>query len=338
MKTLDISVVGLSCVDCIACPEESKDRGPEGRRVRQAHRRWGVQNPVGGVRISAGGLGNALVALSGLGLEVGVSTRVGPDMYGDFLCKQWPDFDTSGVRIDPDRPTGFAFILNHENERTPFYSAGANSAFCLADVPQRFIEESRCMLIFFAGALPALDGEPMLELVKRCHAAGTTVILDASDSISADYSPITSYLPYANLVVNREEGGRIMQQKRASRSVGTSKDSPREILESLAHPGSFSAVTRPDGVSFLTPQGEYLDVPSPFHGRPVRDVVGAGDAFRSGLATYIATHQPSTIDHWTEACLWASAASYLYLSRNTDTRPFNLDDLKEAAHGLPNQL
>lgn len=315
MNTLDLSVVGLSCVDCIAF-------GPKGR--------WGVQNPVGDVRISAGGLGNALVALSGLGLKVGVSTRVGADMYGDFLRSQWQDFDTSGVRIDPDRPTGFAFILNHDNERTPFYSAGANSAFCLADVPQRLIEESRCMLVFFAGALPALDGEPMLELVKRCHTAGTTVILDASDSISADYRPIPSYLPFANLVVNQEEGRRI-----------TGKESPREILESLAHPGSFAAVTRPDGVSLVTPNGECLDVPSPFHGRPVRDVVGAGDAFRAGLAAYLATHichQPSTINHWTEACLWASAASYLYLSRNTDTRPFSLDDLKEAAHGLPHSL
>ena len=309
MKTLDISVVGLSCVDCIAV-------GPKGR--------WGVQNPVGGIRISAGGLGNALVALSGLGLKIGVSTRVGADMYGDFLREQWQELDRSGVRIDPDHPTGFAFILNHGSERTPFYSAGANSAFCLDDVPERFIEESRCMLIFFAGALPSLDGEPMLALVKRCHAAGTTVVLDASDSISADYGPIPSYLPYANLVVNQEEGRRI-----------TGKESPREILESLAHPGSFTAVTRRDGVSLVTPQGEYLDVPSPFHGRPVRDVVGAGDAFRADLAAYIALNPKPD---YREACLWASAASYLYLSRNTDTRPFNLDDLKEAAHGLPNPL
>ena len=309
MKTLDISVVGLSCVDCIAI-------GPKGR--------WGVQNPVGSTRISAGGLGNALVALSGLGLKIGVSTRVGADMYGDFLRERWRDFDAGGVKIDSSLRTGFAFILNHGSERTPFYSAGANSAFCLSDVPVKFIEESRCMLIFFAGALPGLDGEPMVELVRRCHAAGTAVILDASDSISADYGPIPSYLPYANLVVNQEEGRRI-----------TGKDSPREILESLAHPGSCAAVTRPDGVSLVTPSGEYLDVPSPFHGRPVRDVVGAGDAFRAGLAAYIALNPEPD---YCEACLWASAASYLYLSRNTDTRPFSLDDLKEAAHGLPNPL
>ena len=309
MKTLDISVVGLSCVDCIA-------HGPEGR--------WGVQNPVGGIRISAGGLGNALVALSGLGLNVAVSTRVGMDMYGDFLRKRWLDFNRHGVRVDPDHSTGFAFILDHENERTPFYSAGANSVFSLSDIPPRLIMESRCMLIFFAGALPALDGEPMLKLVRQCRASETVVILDTSDSISADYSPIQSYLPYANLVVNREEGRRI-----------TGKKSPRDILQSLAHAGSFVAVTRPDGVSLLTPNGQYLDVPSPFHGRPVRDVIGAGDAFRAGLAAYIVLNPNPD---YREACLWASAASYLYLSRNTDTRPFSLDDLKEAAHGLSDSL
>ncbi len=311
-RELDISVVGLSCVDCIVLAGEG--------------RRWNVQNPVGDVRISAGGLGNALVALSGLGLRVGVSTRVGADMYGDFLLNRWGELgiDTSQVITDADRATGFAFVVNHDGERTPFYSAGANAAFGLSDIPRELCEDSRCMLLFFAGALPALDGEPMLELVKRCHAAGTTAIMDVSDGITADHGPIRSYLPYANLVVNRVEGQMI-----------TGHESPRDILESLAHPGNFMAVTRPDGVSLVTPDGEYLDVPSPCYGRPVRDVVGAGDTFRAGLAAYLVTHD--TPDY-REACLWASAASYLYLSRNTDIRPFSLHDLEEAANGLPNTL
>jgi sugar/nucleoside kinase (ribokinase family) len=80
----------------------------------------------------------------------------------------------------------------------------------------------------------------------------------------------------------------------------------------------------------VTPAGQYLDVPSPYHGRPVRNVVGAGDTFRAGLAAYIATHYDSYVGgrmDYREACLWASATSYLYLSRDTDIRPFSLDDL-----------
>ena len=54
------------------------------------------------------------------------------------------------------------------------------------------------------------------------------------------------------------------------------------------------AVTRADGVSLSFPRAgrrEYLEVDSPFYGRPVNDVVGAGDAFRAGFAAYLARHQ-----------------------------------------------
>ncbi|MCX6376015.1 MAG: carbohydrate kinase family protein, partial [Armatimonadetes bacterium] len=136
-KTLDISVIGLSCVDCIADGE---------------FRRPNVQNPVGDIRISAGGLGNALVALSGLDLSVGVSTRVGDDMYGDYLLKQWRELgvNMSGVTVDSHRPTGFSFVLASGGERTPFYSAGTGSAFGPSDIPATFVEDSRCMIVFFA--------------------------------------------------------------------------------------------------------------------------------------------------------------------------------------------
>lgn len=318
-RELDISVVGLSCVDCIAIATD---------------RQWSVQNPVGDVRISAGGLGNALVALSGLGLRVGVSTRIGGDMYGEFLMSQWRGLgvDTSEVVTDVDGATGYAFIVSHNGERTPFYSAGANAAYELSDVSARLCESSDCMLVFFAGALPSLDGEPMLELVKRCHAAGSAVIMDVSDSISADYRPIPSYLPYVNLVVNREEGRRI-----------TGRQAPREMLYALAEMAgagdTFLAVTRPDGVSLLSRSNgvkEYIDVESVYYGRPVRDVVGAGDAFRAGLAAYISMHNEDyrggRLDY-TELCLFALAVSYSYLSRSTDSRPFSADDIRRLVGG-----
>lgn len=318
-KTLDISVVGLSCVDSIAAGEFSKSN---------------VQNPVGDVHISAGGLGNALVALSGLDLSVGVSTRVGDDMYGDYLLKQWRELgiDMSGVTIDRDRATGFSFILDHGGERTPFYSAGANSAFGLGDIPTLLPENSRCVLVFFAGALPSLDGEPLLELVKRSRAAGTVAILDASDGVLADHRAIPSYLPYANLVVSSEEGRAI-----------TGKDTPEDVLRVLnamagdaSDAPSFLAVTRCDGVSLLSRGSGYMDIASPFYGKPVHNVVGAGDAFRAGLAAYIAARHE---DYWSgrldyrELCLFASAVSYSYLSRGRDVRPFSAADIRRLLAG-----
>ncbi|MHB0999218.1 MAG: carbohydrate kinase family protein [Armatimonadota bacterium] len=314
-KSLDIAVIGLSCVDCIATGSDIH---------------WHVMNPVHDMRLSAGGLNNALCALSGLGLEIGISSRIGKDIFGEFLLRYWQDVDvnTAGVVVDPERKTGFSFILDQDNERTPFYSAGANEVFCPDDIPDDLCERSRCLLIFFAGTLPSIDGQPMLELVKRCHETGTAIIMDVSDGTSADYGAIHSYLPYVNLIINSEEARRI-----------TGKNSPIDSLKYLdamaAGDGMFRGVTWKAGVTLSVPEHEgrrYIDIPSPFYGRHVDGVVGAGDAFRAGLAAFICLHYEDFTHgelDYQAAGLFASAVSYLYLSRLCDVRPFNLDDIQQ---------
>jgi sugar/nucleoside kinase (ribokinase family) len=315
-KKRDIAVIGLSCVDCIGT----------GYRCR-----WHVQNPVRDLRFSPGGLGNALTALSGLPLQVSACTRVGADPFGDYLLARWraPGIDTEAVVRDGANATGFAFILNQDGERTPFYAAGANAKLSLDDLRVGFCEESRCALVLFAGALPSLDGKPMLEMFRHCREAGTVVILDVSDSVEADYRALASYLPYANLVVNGEEGRRL-----------TGMREPARILTALANmapqeppANSFLAITRRDGILFSIQAGKErarVDMTSPFFGRPVRNVVGAGDALRAGLAAFICLHY----DEYTAgrldfgaAGLFACATSYAYLSRDRDERPFTLSDL-----------
>ncbi len=308
-KRYDIAVIGLSCVDCIAT-------GPQGR--------WTMMNPVGDVRLSGGGLGNALLTLSGLGLRVGVATRVGTDFYGDWLLGLWKSLgiDCAAVTRDAALPTGLAFVVDHGTERTPFFSPGANRAFCRADIPAALIQESRCVLLFFAGALPSLDGEGMAGLVADCRRAGTPVILDASDSTAADYRALRSYLPDVNLVVNLEEGRRLTGQ-------GDARAAARALADACgnAPAGTFVAVTRADGAALVafTPAGRQdVEVVSPWYGRPVRLSVGAGDAFRAGLAAYLFARDPARPDaapDYRGACLQASAAAFLFLNRDSDSRP-----------------
>jgi 2-dehydro-3-deoxygluconokinase len=325
-KRYDVAVIGLSCVDCIA-------PGPQGR--------WTMMNPVGDVRLSGGGLGNALLALSGLGLRVGVATRVGTDFYGDWLVGLWSSLgvDCAAVTRDHDRPTGLAFVVDHGTERTPFFSPGANSAFCRADIPAALIQESRCVLLFFAGALPALDGEGMAGFVADCRRAGTPVIMDVSDGTAADYRALRSYLPHVNLVVNLEEGRRLTGQ-------GAAKSAARALADAYVDPapGTFVAVTKADGAALVafTPGGrEEIEVVSPWYGRPVRLSVGAGDAFRAGLAASLVAGDRTKGDaqgfpptDYKAACLQASAAAFLFLNRGSDTRPpFTRQELEAFAAG-----
>ncbi len=313
--TLDVGVIGLSCIDCIACGES---------------RHWGIQNPVGDVLMRPGGVGNAISAISGLGLKISVSTRIGDDLLGGYLLEQWRNLgvDTCGVVLDQQASTGFAFVLDHGGERTPFYSPGANANFSLSDIPQAFRQRLRCLLVFFVGDLPSLDGQPMRQLLQECAANGVVAMLDVTDRVGADYTSISSYLPHASLVVSAEEGRRM-----------TGERTPAGILAGLhslsERRSHLLAVTWSDGAAALVRRGtgyQYLEVPSPFRGRPVRNVVGAGDAFRAGLGAYITRHHQS---YWAgnldyrEALLTASVVSYCYLSRPADAPPCSLHEAEE---------
>jgi sugar/nucleoside kinase (ribokinase family) len=308
-KDIDVAVVGLSCVDCVA-------PGAPGR--------WNMMNPVGDVHMGGGGLGNALLSLSGLGLRVGVATRIGNDLYGDWLLRLWGSLGTDcrAVTRDPTLPTGLAFVVDHGTERTPFFAAGANRAFCREDVPAALIDGSRCLLLFFAGALPALDGQGLADLVASCRRSGTMVILDVSDSTSAEYGALRSYLPHVNLVVNAEEGRRLTGRGDAGEAARALAD-----MYGDAPPGTFVAVTRSSGVSLVafTPGGrEEIDVLSPWFGRPVKMSVGAGDAFRAGLAAYFCREgpaRPGASVNYRGACLLACATAFLYLNRGSNERP-----------------
>ena len=141
------------------------------------------------------------------------------------------------------------------------------------------------MLVFFAGALPSLDGAPMLELVRRCQRPAPPSSWTSATASRPITGPFASYLPYVNLVVNSEEGRRI-----------TGKETPREMLRCAWRRWPAVPRARSSGrhqsrwrVHDVAVDGtwEYLDVPRRSTAGPSADVVGAGDAFRAGLAAYI---------------------------------------------------
>ena len=306
----DIVIAGLSSVDVV---------------VRSDTFEFGLQNPAD-IRISPGGIGNAVSAISGLGVSLGVSTRVRRDVFGEYLLGCWRDMgvDATGVVIDDNLSTGAAVVLNHTSERTPFYDQGANAAFGVGDVPREYIESCKVFLIFFAGVLPSLDGQPMLDLVRACHENGAAVILDLSDKLGADYSSVIDCLPYVNLVVNSVEAERMTGCKEPSEAVKRLYGMAGDALGIKC-----LAVTSSDAVSYIYEMdGSPISKTSrsPFYGMPVKDVVGAGDAFRAGLAVYISNYYEqwwNGVLDWDKAFAHASAVAYLYLSRAKDAGPLS---------------
>ena len=186
-------------------------------------------------------------------------------------------------------------------------------------MPPEYIESSRAFLIFFAGALPSLDGEPLLELVRACRKNGSAVILDLSDKLQADYSSVVGYLPYVNLVANSVEAQRMTGRKEPAEAVAHLYTMAGGKLENkclaVTSQGAVSAIWEVDGLPVAK------TIRSPFHGMSIKSCVGAGDAFRAGLAAFIsARHRQwsaGALD-WEGALVYASAVAYLYISRDSD--------------------
>ncbi len=96
----------------------------------------------GGVAYVPGGKGaNAAVALSKLGAEAVLSSKIGADVHGQRLYKYYKDvgLDTTYLKVDRDSPTGLAVVMKESdgNNRIVVYP-GANSRLSVENISEAF--------------------------------------------------------------------------------------------------------------------------------------------------------------------------------------------------------
>jgi ribokinase len=226
-----------------------------------------------------GGKGsNQAVQARRLGCETELVARIGRDALGDAARELWSDegIGTRFIKIDPEAPTGVAFILLDElGSNSIVVYPGANASLTASDVDN------------IAGALTPDDvvvsqQEVPVEAVARAmelgRQAGAMTILNPAPA--RQLSP--EVLGNVDVLTPNASEGRIM--------LGLEPDAPADPQDIAAHlvemgVGAVVLTLGADGALMVDRNGALL---IPATQVDVVDTTGAGDAFTGTLAAMLA--------------------------------------------------
>jgi len=216
---------------------------------------------------------NTGVDAAHLGLRVAVQGRVGRDSAADALLEalQREGISTQSIRRG-DENTGFSFIMvPDDGQRRIYHIRGANTRFGPTDLDLDAIQQSKVCHVAGASLMPALDGEPTLDLLRFCREHGVLTSLDPvfrediADLIVPTLPLLDIFLP------NREESVHI-----------TGLTEPQDQLKFYLDRGAGIAGIKMGGDGVLISDGTECFQLGVYPVEAV-DTCGAGDAFIAGF-------------------------------------------------------
>ncbi len=244
---------------------------------------------------------NISVGTRRLGLRSALLTAVGDDPVGDFILKflEAEGVETRFVARKPGRRTSAVLLGIEPPDKFPlvFYRDNcADTELTVDDVLAAPVAQSRALLITGTGLSKEPSRSATVFAAEQAKAAGTKVFLDI------DFRPdqwhdrrafgvvIRSVLPLVDVAVGTEDEVRAValgEEGRVPVEGGPNLDAQQgdvaAVAEALLASGTCAIVVKrgADGATVCLPGGQVIDV-APF---PVEvyNVLGAGDAFASGL-------------------------------------------------------
>lgn len=121
---------------------------------------------------------------AGLAMPVSIVGRIGSDAFGSLVDQWIAAFATRQSLAVASRPPTTSVVgqIFKNRERSFLYAAGASAEFCSADIDleQEKAQGARALHLGYALLLPALDGEPMLTLLRQANQLGLLVSLDVA--------------------------------------------------------------------------------------------------------------------------------------------------------------
>jgi len=219
---------------------------------------------------------NVAVDMAKLGLKVGVSGRVGDDVFGREVRDRLvvTSVECSGLVLSPTAPTSSTFVLNVRGEDRRFiHCVGANAEYDGKQVTAEAIRSTKVLYVGGFGLLEALTPECVVRMFRLAREAGVKTILNVVLPETGDLADwIVAVAPWTDyFFLNNDEAERLcretdpLRQARHFRDLGV-----REVIITLGSRGSL--LLGPNG---LLETGVY----------PVEavDATGTGDAFVSGF-------------------------------------------------------
>jgi len=195
-KKYDLACLGILVLDVFG---KSIDAFPE----------KGTSGYFDTLEIHSGGCAyNTGVDAARLGLDVSILGKVGNDQFGNILIDSLrkENVDVRGVCRSAEDNTAFSFVMVPEDgQRRLYHTFGVNRNYNKTEVDTDIIAESKVLHIAGAGLLPALDGPPMVELLKFAQTNGVLTSMDPV--VKEDITDaIVPCLPYLDLFMpNNDE-------------------------------------------------------------------------------------------------------------------------------------
>jgi len=221
---------------------------------------------------------NTGIALTKLGVKVGVIGKVGEDGFGDFIVHRLEQqgIDIRGIKRDRTTHTSATMALVQEDgERSFIHYLGANARLRLEDIDFDLLKGAKIFHIAGAFLLPELDGPPMAEALKRAKEMGLITSLDTAwDSTGQWLKLIEPCLPYIDIFLPSLE-----EAKEISAEEGLD-----EVADFFLERGvEVVGLKMGEKGSFVKDRRESFRIyPSKVE---VIDATGAGDAYVAGFLT-----------------------------------------------------
>jgi sugar/nucleoside kinase (ribokinase family) len=225
---------------------------------------------------------NAAVDLQKLGVSAAVIGKVGNDGFGSFVINEMKNngVNVEGIKkSDTSRTSASVVSVHSSGERSFLHHIGSNAEFSNDDIDFSVIQNSK--IVFVAGALlmPAFDGEPSAEILKKSKEAGIITVMDTAwDSTGKWMEKIKPCLPHLDYFIpSYEEAEKI-----------SGKSNPEEIADVFLKEGTQTAVIKlgSKGCFIKNKNGDKYSIAA-FEGIKAVDTTGAGDAFAAGFITGI---------------------------------------------------
>ena len=308
-------------------------------RVVTAGETMALLDPVDDGELELGGLlrlrvagaeSNFAVGMARLGVQAAWISRLGGDRLGALVRAALAEegVDLRWVREDPDAPTGLFYKWRSDGRTSVAYHRHGSAASRLApgDVPDEALAGAD--LVHLTGITMALGDGPralVLDVARRAHAAGATVVFDpnyrpalwaAPHVAAAAMDPVLEHVDW--YLCGAGEGEALLGATDA-----------RGVLDALAARGVEGAVVRVGERGALVAAGGDVHEVTPSRREEVVDEVGAGDAFAAGFGNGLLQGWPP------QRCTHAAnvvAAAALRGTGDWETLP-RLDDVRELLEG-----
>ncbi|MDZ7373034.1 MAG: carbohydrate kinase family protein [candidate division KSB1 bacterium] len=264
MAEYDVVCLGLMLTDILAQPLR---RVPDPGRLELVDR---IEMHTGGCALNTG------LALARLGARVAMMGLVGEDGFGDFVLQEIrrANADWRSVRRTNAAGTSATVVLvSPEGERSFVHTLGANALLSLEHVDFDVIARSRLLHIGSVGLLPALDGEPMAQVLRRARELGVSTSLDTVwDPMGRWLRIVEPCLPYVDLFLPALHEARAI----------TGLEDPEAIARFFLNRGPKVVAVKMGDQGCLVTDGQQW-IREPAYAVNVVDTTGAGDAFVAGF-------------------------------------------------------